>query len=127
MVVDVCSHGDRAEVLFKAWNWGKELPIYSLLGLSELSHFVKSVVPESTKIVGRSLIQFISYPKTFSPVTSPVHYWYVRPEVDKVKWFDFHRVEECIQAGEIVGRQVACQIKALLEQKTLRQFMCFTY
>lgn len=119
VAVDVCSPVDRADVLLKAWNWRKELPIYSLLGLSDLLHFVKSVVPESIKIVGRSLRLSDSYPKTSPPVTPPIHYWHVRPEVDKVRWFEFHRVGECIQAGETVGRQVACQIKALLDDESV--------
>lgn len=71
---DVCSPVDRADVLFRAWNWGKDLPIYALLGLSDLSHFVKPVVPESIKIVGRTLKLSDSCSKTSSSVSPPTHY-----------------------------------------------------
>ncbi len=39
--------------------------------------------------------------------------------MENVRWYEFHRVRECIQAGEAVGRQVAGQINALLKQGTL--------
>jgi NTE family protein len=122
VAVDVCSPADCADVLVKVWNWGKELPsrqIYSWLGLSDLSRFVKQVVPESINIVDRSLKLYDRCLKTSSPVTPPMHYWLVRPDVDNVRLYEFHRVGECIRAGETVGRQVARQISALMKQGAL--------
>jgi len=122
VAVDVCSPVDRADILVQAWKWCNELPskqIYSLLGLSDLSRLVKPLVPESINTVGRSLELHYSHPKNSSHVTPPMHYLLVRPAVDNVRWHDFHRVGECIQAGETVGRQVARQISSLLKQGTL--------
>jgi NTE family protein len=39
----------------------------------------------------------------------------LKPAVENVRWYEFHRVSECIQAGEAVGRQVAEEIKILLK------------
>lgn len=119
VAVDVSSPVDRADILLRAWNWGKERPVYNWLGSSYLSSFVKPLVPESINTVGRSLELHYGHPKNSSHVTPPVPCLHVKPAVDNFRWFEFHRVEECIQAGETVGRQVACQIKALMEQGTL--------
>ncbi|MFA5385038.1 MAG: phospholipase, partial [Eubacteriales bacterium] len=56
------------------------------------------------------------YIKISSPATPTVHYWLLRPAVENVRWYEFHRVRECIQAGEAVGRQVAGQINVLLKK-----------
>jgi NTE family protein len=53
--------------------------------------------------------------KVSSPAIPSVHYWLLRPAVKNVRWYEFHRVRECIQAGEAVGRQVVDQIKTLLK------------
>jgi NTE family protein len=118
VAVDVSSPVDRADILLRGWNWGKKLPGYNWLGSSGLSRFVKPLVPESINTVGRSLELYYSHPKNSADVTPPVLCLRVKPAVDNVRWFEFHRVEECIQAGETVGRQVACHIKTLMEQGT---------
>lgn len=87
--------------------------------LTGVPGFLKRALPESINIVGRSLELCDRYLKISSPATPSVHYWLLRPAVESVRWYEFHRVRECIQAGEAVGRQVAGQINDLLKQGIL--------
>lgn len=119
VAVDVYSPVDQADVLVKAWRWWKEIPSRQMYCLMGVPGFLKRALPESINIVGRSLELCDRYLKISSPATSTVHYWLLRPAVESVRWYEFHRVRECIQAGEAVGRQVAGQINDLLKQGTL--------
>ena len=122
VAVDVCSPVDHADILVQALKWWKGIPsreAYRLLGSPDLLRFLKPIVPESINIVGRSLELHDLHIKNSSPLTSPMHCLLVRPAVDNVRWYEFHRAEECIKAGEVVGRQVVGQINALLKQGTL--------
>jgi NTE family protein len=118
VAVDVCSPVDRTDVLAQAWKWWKEIPhmqTYGLMGVPGFLRFFKRALPESVNIVGRSLELHDRYIKISSPATPTVHYWLLMPAVENVKWYEFHRVRECIQAGEDVGHQAVDQINALLK------------
>lgn len=118
VAVDVCSPVDRTDVLVQAWKRLKEIPFrqtYRLAGVPGFLHFLKLGWPESINIVGCSLELYDRYTKISSPVAYPVHYWLLRPAVENVRWYEFHRVKECIQAGEAVGRKAVEQINALLK------------
>lgn len=122
VAVDVCSPVDRTDVLVQAWKWLKEIPFkqtYCLAGVPGFLHFLKLGLPESINIVGRSLELYDRYIKVSSPGTHSVHYWLLKPAVENVRWYEFHRTVECIRAGEAVGRQVAEEIKTLLETGNL--------
>lgn len=111
VAVDVCSPVDRTDVLVQAWKRLKKRPsrqTYRLAGVPGFLHFLKPGWPESINIVGRSLELCDRY--VISPVDHSVTYWLVRPAVENVRWYEFHRARECIQAGEAAGRQVAEQI-----------------
>lgn len=118
VAVDVCSPVDRTDVLVQAWKWLKEIPFrqtYCLAGVPGFLHFLKLGLPESINIVGRSLELYDRYMKVSSRGTPSVHYWMLKPAVENVRWYEFHRVRECIQAGEAVGRQVAEQVRGFLQ------------
>ncbi len=119
IAVDVCSPVDQTDVLVQAWKWLKERPFrqsYCLAEATGFLHFLKPRLPESINIVGRSLELYDRYMKVSSPGTPSVHYWLLKPAVENVRWYEFHRVRECIQAGEAVGRQVVDQVNILLEK-----------
>lgn len=92
---------------------------YRLTGAPGFWRFLKPVLPESVNIVSRSLDLYDRYVNTSPRVTPSVRRWLLRPAVEDVRWYEFHRVRECIQAGEAVGRQAADQIKALLKTEDL--------
>lgn len=118
VAVDVCSPVDGTDVLVHVWKWWKEMPgkqIYHLIGAQGFLRLLKSAMPECIKLVGRSLELHERYIQISSPGTSSVYYWLLKPPVESVKWYEFHRTVECIRAGEAVGRQVAEEIKALLK------------
>ncbi|MEW6459132.1 MAG: patatin-like phospholipase family protein [Bacillota bacterium] len=122
VAVDVCSPVDRTDVLVQAWKCWKEMPskkAYRLTGAPGFWRFLKPVLPESVNIVSRSLDLYDRYVNTSPRVTPSVRRWLLRPAVEDVRWYEFHRVRECIQAGEAVGRQAADQIKALLKTEDL--------
>lgn len=122
VAVDVCSPVDRTDVLVQAWKCWKEMPskkAYRLTGAPGFWRFLKPVLPESINIVSRSLDLYDRYVNTSPRVTPSVRRWLLRPAVEDVRWYEFHRVRECIQAGEAVGRQAADQIKALLKTEDL--------
>jgi len=118
VAVDVCSPVDRTDVLVQAWKWWKDIPsrkTYRLVGAPGFLRLLKPVLPASINIVGRSLELYDRYMKVPLPGTPPAHYWLLKPAVGNVRWYEFHRVRECIQAGEAVGRQAVEQIDALLK------------
>lgn len=118
VAVDVCSPVDRTDVLVQAWKWWKEIPskkAYRLMGAPGFSRFLNPVLPESINVVGRTLELYDRSIEVSSPATPSMHYWLLRPAVESVRWYEFHRVRECIQAGEAVGRQAVEQISALLK------------
>jgi len=122
VAVDVCSPIDRADILIQGLKWWKGMSssqIYRCLGAPDLLRFIEPIVPESINIVVRSLELHDNYVKISFHLTPVVHHLLVRPEVDSVRWYEFHRAKECIQAGEIAGRQVISQLNALLNQGTL--------
>lgn len=118
LAVDVCSPVDRADVLLRAWKWWNDIPskqTHHLMGASSFRRFLQPVLPESVNLVGRSLELHDRSIGVSWPATSSRHCWLLRPAVESVRWYDFHRATECIQAGEAVGRHAADQIKALLK------------
>jgi len=115
VAVDVSSPVDRTDLLVNAWKRLKGLPFrqtYFLAGVAGFLGLPKPGWPESISIVSRSLELRDS--RVTSPPTHLVHYWLVRPEVHNIRWYEFHKVLECIRAGEAVGRQVAEQIGGFL-------------
>ncbi len=124
VAVDVCSSVDRAEIFFQVLKWWKELPskqAYRWFGSPDLLHYLETIVPDSINIVSRSLELNDRFVRSSSHLTSPVHHLLVRPVVENVRWYEFHRATECIQAGEVAGRQVVGQINALLKQGALQE------
>jgi len=122
VAVDVCSPVDRTDVLVQAWKWLKEIPLrqtYCLVGVPGFLNSLKPGLPASINIVGRSLELYDRYMKVSSPGSPSMHYWMLKPSVENVRWYEFHRVRECIQAGEVVGRQVVDQVNTLLKKGTL--------
>ena len=122
VAVDVCSPVDRTDVLVQAWKWLKEIPFrqtYCLVGVPGFLNSLKPGLPASINIVGRSLELYDRYMKVSSPGSPSMHYWMLKPSVENVRWYEFHRVRECIQAGEVVGRQVVDQVNTLLKKGTL--------
>jgi len=118
LAVDVCSPVDQTDVLVQVWKWLKEIPhrqTYSLAGAPGYLNFLKPLLPESVNIVGRSLDLYDRYVNISPRVTPSMRYWLLRPAVEDVRWYEFHRVRECIQAGEAVGRQVTEHISGLLK------------
>jgi NTE family protein len=118
VAVDVCSPVDRTDVLVHLWKWWNEIPsrqLYHRIGAPGFLRLLKSAMSESINVIGRSLELYDRYIQTSPPAAPSMHYWLLRPAVEDVKWYEFHRVRECIQAGEAVGRQVADQVNALLE------------
>jgi len=122
VAVDVCSPVDRTDVLVQAWKWWKEMPFrqtYGLMGALGFLRFLKRVLPASINIVGSSLDLYDRHFNISSRMTPTVHYWLLRPAVESVRWYEFHRVRECIQAGEAAGQQIVEQINTLLKKGTL--------
>jgi NTE family protein len=120
VAVNVCSPVDRTDVLVQTWKWWKEMPARPrrhLPGVPGFWRFLKPVLPDSVNIIGRSLDLYDRYVNTSPQVTPSMHYWLLRPAVEDVKWYEFHRVRECIQAGEAVGRQVAEQVSGFLQAR----------
>jgi len=119
VAVDVCSSVDRTDVLMQAWKWWKEMPARQtnhLPGTAGFWRFLKPVLPESVKIVSRSLDLVDRHDNISSPLMNPsMRCLLLRPAVEDVRWYEFHRVRECIQTGEAAGREVVDQINALLE------------
>ncbi|MEA1959930.1 MAG: patatin-like phospholipase family protein [Bacillota bacterium] len=118
VAVDVSSSIDRAEIFIQALKWWKELPsrqVYRRFGSLDLSRVLGPIVPESIHIVSRSLELNDRYVRTPSHLTPPMHHLVIRPAVDNVRWYEFHRATECIQAGEVAGRQMVEQIREILE------------
>ncbi|MGB9825679.1 MAG: patatin-like phospholipase family protein [Desulfofundulus sp.] len=119
LAIDVCSSVDRSDVLINAWKWFKAVRARRTLqavGISDVWRFLKPALPQCVSIVDRSLELCDRYPATIPLLASPGRYWQVRPAVDNVRWYEFHRAEECIRAGEAVGQQVAAEISSLLNR-----------
>lgn len=124
VAVDVCSPVDRTDVLVQAWKWLREIPLrqtYCLAAAPGFLNFLSSRLPTSISIVGRSLELNDRYIKVSPPGTSSGHYCLLKPAVENVRWYEFHRARDCIQAGEAVGRQVVEQINTLLQEGTLSE------
>lgn len=124
VAVDVCSPVDRADILVQAlklWKGMSSSQICRRLGAYDLLRLLEPIVPESINIVGRSLELHDNYIKISAHVTPPVHHLLVRPAVDNVRWYEFHRAKECIHAGEVAGRQVVGQISALMKPRALAE------
>ncbi len=117
VVVDVCSSVDQTDILVHAWKNWNEMPsgrVNHRIGASGPLRLLKSVLPAGVDIISRSLALYDQY-NHISPETLPVHCWRLRPAVEDVRWYDFHRAGECIRAGETAGRQVMDQVHAWLE------------
>lgn len=119
LAVDVCSSVDHSDVLVQTWRWLKTVRTRRVpqgVGLSAAWRFFKPALPQCVSIVSRSLELCAHYPATPALVASPGRYWRIRPAVDHVRWYEFHRAQECIEAGEAIGRQVAREITSVLEK-----------
>ncbi|MEW5920218.1 MAG: patatin-like phospholipase family protein [Bacillota bacterium] len=122
IAVDVCSPVDRTDVLMLAWKWWQEVPVrpkHHLPGVAGCRRLLNAVLPESVNIVGRSLELYCRNFNTSPPAAFPItmHYWLLKPAVEDVRWYEFHRGRECIRAGEVVGRQVAEQVSGFLKAR----------
>lgn len=118
VAVDVSSPVDRTDILIQAANWWKAMPLRQAYGLTVapgLRRIFKPLWPNSLSIVGRSLALYNQRPDLLACLTPPVRYWVLKPPVEKVRWFAFYRAQQCIQAGEEVGREAAKEIQALLQ------------
>ncbi|MEA4924219.1 MAG: patatin-like phospholipase family protein [Syntrophomonadaceae bacterium] len=122
IAVNVCSSVDRTDILVQALKVCQGMSSNQIclrLGAPDLLHRLKPMVPESINIVSRSLELHNNYIKNSSNFTPPVHHLLVKPAVDNVRWYEFHRARECIRAGEAAARPVANKINALLKQEAL--------
>jgi len=120
LAVDVSSSVDRAEIFAQTLNWLKEIPsnrVYRRFGSPDLFRLLEPVVPKSIHIVSRSLELNDHYVRNSSPSTPPIHHLYVRPTVENIRWFEFHRAAECIQAGETAGRKLVEEFNTLLDYR----------
>lgn len=120
LAVDVSSSVDRAEIFAQALNWLKEIPssrVYRRIGSPDLIRLLEPVVPKSIHIVSRSLELNDHYVRKSSPSTPPTRHLLVRPTVENVRWFEFHRAAECIQAGEAAGRKLVEEFNTLLKYR----------
>ncbi len=123
LAVDVSSPVDRSEILLQAWRWWQKVPsgqTHNLLGAASLMRLLRPVLPQSVDIVGRSLELHELHDRNIKnsvPTAPSEYYWLLKPAVYDVKWYEFHRAEECIKAGEAVGRQMAALIGGSLRQR----------
>lgn len=121
VAVDVSSSVDRAEIFFQALNWWKRFSAkqpYRQLKSRNFLGFFEPVVPESLHIVKRSLELNNHYVRYPSPNTSATAQVMIKPAVGDVRWFEFQRAKECIQAGEVAGKHLVEDIQAILEHQT---------
>lgn len=118
VAVDVSSPVGRSDVLVQAWKWWKGVAsgqTHHMLGVSSFWRFLKPVLPEGVNIVDRSLDLYRLYVNMSPRVTPSIRCWLLKPAVEEVGWYEFHRARECIQAGEAVGRGVAEQVRGFLQ------------
>ncbi|RJX19447.1 MAG: phospholipase [Ammonifex sp.] len=111
LAVDVTSPVDRVNLLLKA----KELYRGSPANVTS-RHRWQQMLPACLSIVSRSLelcAQKEYHSTRYLPAGKTVIS--VKPPVQHIKWFEFHRYQECVAAGEIAGLQVAKQIINLLK------------
>jgi NTE family protein len=128
LAVDVSSSVDRVESFYYTYNWCKNLPSVKACSRwvsPDLLRFLGPIVPESVQIVGRSLTLSDRCVKSSSYLAPDIHHLFVKPAVDNIRWYEFHRAKECIQAGETAGIQIAEQVKAILQQKNQFAFHHF--
>jgi len=118
VAVDVCSPVDRADILIQARKWCEEIVTKKgkqMIWAENLRHWLDSSLPASIMIIDRSLKlneQYIAVLKQEELL--PTNYILLKPAVENIRWYEFHKAEECILAGEAAGRQAMDQIKTLL-------------
>lgn len=120
IAVDVCSPVDRADILLKVRKWCEEIALKKgrqITWVESLRHWFGSSMPLSIKIVDRSLRlneQFYRTRKQEQLLMK--NCILLKPAVESTRWYEFHKAEECIRAGETAGRQVVSQINILAAQ-----------
>lgn len=122
--VDVSSSVNHAESFYQTFKWCKELPSVKACSrfVSPNSlRFLGPIVPESIQIVGRSLEINDRCVRTSSYLAPDIHHLLVKPAVDNIRWYEFHRAKECIQAGEAAGIQIVEQVNAIFQQRRFKQ------
>lgn len=123
VAVDVCSKVDRADVLTQARKWCAEIALKKgrkIIWPDNLRRLLNSSMPESINIISRSLELSEQYFGVLEQGgVSPKNYILVKPAVESIRWYEFHKAEKCIRAGEAAGRQAAEQIKSLVTKKDL--------
>jgi NTE family protein len=118
VAVDVSSNVDQTATLVQTWKRLKRMPskkIFQIIDTQKIGRFIKNSQFEIVNVIGNTL-ELCNQPKEVSKPTSIAnkHYLLLKPDVGDVRWYEFHRVRECIHAGEVVGKQVAEQIKYFL-------------
>jgi NTE family protein len=120
VAVDVSSQVDRADILIRARKWCEEIASKKgrqMIWAESLRRWLDSSMPASIKIIDRSLElneQYIGVLKQKEFL--PKNYILLKPAVENTRWYEFHKAEECIRAGEAAGRQVVDQIKTLVKE-----------
>ncbi|MCR4430179.1 MAG: patatin-like phospholipase family protein [Tepidanaerobacteraceae bacterium] len=123
---DVRSDVDATEKLLRIkrwWNNKKNSRKVSYLALSggTIIRFVEPILPESVCYVARTL-EFCTknmdnveiseqYPGAsvdMSPIVS------IKPKVSHIKWFQFYKARECIEAGEEAAREALKNLERIL-------------
>lgn len=85
---------------------------------NRIVHFVKNSNFEIIKILGNTLKLCNHYKEVNEFSSLDNKYCFVlKPKVGNIRWYEFYRVRECICAGEIVGKQVAEQLKYYLNSE----------
>lgn len=111
LAVDVTSPVDRVNLLLKAKELFRGAPANKTFW-----HRWEQVLPACLSIVSRSLelcAQIDYHSARYLPAGKTLIT--VKPPVQHIKWFEFHRYQECIAAGEIAGLQATKQIINLLK------------
>jgi len=79
-----------------------------------LPAIVKSLLPESLAIVGRSIR--LSGQDAHERPDSSVQVWRLRPAVQDMGWYEFRRAKDCIRAGEAAGQLLVDNLKPVLSR-----------
>jgi NTE family protein len=49
----------------------------------------------------------------------------IRPELAGIRWSDFHRLEDCLKAGEDAAREKADEIRSLIRRRKMKKALSF--
>lgn len=114
IAVDVSSNIDVSSSLVRIGKHLKKMPSKKIV------RFVKNSQFEIINIIGNTL-KLCNHPKEVSKFATIAnkHYLMLKPKVGNIRWYEFYRVNECIHAGEVVGKQVVEKLRYFLDSENL--------